>query len=199
MKVIIMKRAIITILFWIGYSLFILGQDATKTPKFVYYTDTSSKELTPIEKYILKNTNESETFNMFIGTRISLRDKIDISGEACIRGETYAHFKLLKDSKIIDVLFAENTPTSIQAMFYFAIKDSAKYWQIPNGLNEFSLLLPITYDFSCCSPHDPRIIRISSKRVQVFAKSKIVFTDKSEVNIKDFGNVLKTHEWFCVE
>ena len=194
-----MEKTIIIILFWIVQSGFIFGQNTMMTPKFIYLTDTSSKEPTPMEKYIIKNPNESETFNMFIGTRISFRDNVDISGEACIRGETYASFKLLKGKRIVDVLFAENTPTSIQAMFYFAIKDSAKYWQIPDGLNEFSLLLPIIYDFNCCSPHDPRIIRIPSKRVQEFAKGKIVFTDKSEVDIKNFGKVLKTHEWSCVE
>ncbi len=194
-----MKRAIIIILFWTGHSMFILGQNTTVIPKFVYYTDTSSKIFTPIEKYILKNPNESENFNMFIGTRISFRDNIGISDETCISGETYASFKLLKGSRIVDVLFAENTPTSIQAMFYFAIKDSAKYWQIPDELNEFSLLLPITYDFNCCPPHDPRIIRISSKRVQEFTKGKIVFTDKSKVDIKNFGKILQTHEWSCIE
>jgi hypothetical protein len=186
-------------LFWTGHSMFVLGQNTTGTPKFVYHRDTSSKELTPVEKYILKNTNEPEAFNMFIGTRISFRNNADITGEACISGETYASFKLLKDRKIVDVLFAENTPTSIQAMFYFAIKDSAKYWQIPDGLIEYSLLLPIKYDFDCCPPHDLQIIKTFPKSVQKFAKGKIVFTDKSEVDIKDFGKILPTHEWSCIE
>jgi hypothetical protein len=194
-----MKRTIIIILFWTGHSMFILGQNTTGTPKFVYYRDTSSKELTPREKYILKNPDKPDIFNMFIGTRISFRNYVDIAGEKCMNGETYASFKLLKGERIVSILFAENTPTSIQAMFYFAIKDSAKYWQIPDGLNEYSLLLPIKYDFDCCPSHDPRITRISSKRVQEFAKGKIVFTDKSEVDIKDFGKVLQTHEWSCIE
>lgn len=179
--------------------MFILGQNTTLTPKFVFYKDTSITEVTPTEKYILENLNEHDIFNIFIGTRISFRNTVDIAGEACINGESYARFKLLKGKRIVDVLFAENTPTSIQAMFYFAIKDSAKYWQIPDGLDEYSFLLPITYDFNCCSSHDSRIIRTSSKRVQEFAKSKIVFTDKSEVDIKNFDKVLKIHEWFCIE